>query len=413
MARRQWGSSRCGRERPLLLLGCAPRQTRRAPSAARLTPPSPILLAPSPPPPPFPPPSPPSPPPLQALEDAGYTLTSSDILRHNLVVFRNGEGALGVLPPLLDVVPEARANLAVYHLRGGRLADAAALVEDMVPSCAAEHLLKAAVAASLGQLVLLGRWSGAPGAAVSAAAACLKGAHPKEVLKAARGHFEAVGTSASEKDTIPGRQAMALSYFIRHQFEDCLLYLGSIKQYLPEAGDFLWNYGVALAARGRYAEAEEALLAVRSGALAGDPLLGVWLARCHCMCRRARAAWELYLRRSEGEGGGGSGAALALLLRTIAVDAYATGQFFYSALAYDALEKLEPGDGEVWAGKLGACAGVLQAVAAGAEAKESLREVYSLLQMSMAAAAPGGLVHRQADALTKAMQRWAQAQKEG
>ena len=231
----------------------------------------------------------------------------------------------------------------------------------------------------------------------------------------AKAYFESVGSNPSEKDTIPGRNAMALCYFIKRQFEDCLLYLGSIRQYLPEAGDFQWNYGVALAARGRYAEAEESLLAVRSAALTADPLYCVWLARCHCMCRRARAAWELYLRRSEGEGaGGGSAASLTLLLRTIAVDCYATGQFFYSALAYDALERLEPGDGEMWAGKLGACAGVLQAVAAGSEARESLREVYSLLQMSMAGAQPGGLVHRQADALAKAMQRWAaQAQKDG
>ena len=30
----------------------------------------------------------------------------NDLVRHNLVVFRNGENALQVLPPLLDVIPE-------------------------------------------------------------------------------------------------------------------------------------------------------------------------------------------------------------------------------------------------------------------------------------------------------------------
>ena len=154
------------------------------------------------------------------------------------------------------------------------------------------------------------------------------------------------------------------------------------------------------------------LLQVRSPALTSDPIFAVWLARAHCMCQHPRAAWELYLKRRESsEGSGGAGA--TLLLRTIAVDCYTTGQFFYSALAYDTLEKMEPGEGELWAGKLGACAGVLQAVAGGVESKESLREVYALLQGSMAAAPPGGLVYRQADALTKAMQRWAQGQKEG
>jgi hypothetical protein len=33
------------------------------------------------------------------------------------VVFRGGEGALQVLPPLVDVIPEARLNLVIYYLR--------------------------------------------------------------------------------------------------------------------------------------------------------------------------------------------------------------------------------------------------------------------------------------------------------
>jgi len=35
------------------------------------------------------------------------------------VVFRSGQGALQVLPPLVDVIPEARLNLVIYHLRQG------------------------------------------------------------------------------------------------------------------------------------------------------------------------------------------------------------------------------------------------------------------------------------------------------
>jgi len=37
------------------------------------------------------------------------------------VIFRSGEGALQVLPQLVGVVPEARLNLAIYHLRHGKL----------------------------------------------------------------------------------------------------------------------------------------------------------------------------------------------------------------------------------------------------------------------------------------------------
>ena len=36
---------------------------------------------------------------------------ANDLIKHNLVVFRGGEGALQVLPPLVDVIPEARLNL--------------------------------------------------------------------------------------------------------------------------------------------------------------------------------------------------------------------------------------------------------------------------------------------------------------
>uniref|UniRef100_G3Q6J4 Intraflagellar transport protein 56 n=1 Tax=Gasterosteus aculeatus TaxID=69293 RepID=G3Q6J4_GASAC len=44
---------------------------------------------------------------------------AKELIRHNLVVFRGGEGALQVLPPLIDVIPEARLNLVIYYLRQG------------------------------------------------------------------------------------------------------------------------------------------------------------------------------------------------------------------------------------------------------------------------------------------------------
>lgn len=37
------------------------------------------------------------------------------------VVFQNGESALQVLPPLVDVIPEARLNLVIYYLKEGIL----------------------------------------------------------------------------------------------------------------------------------------------------------------------------------------------------------------------------------------------------------------------------------------------------
>jgi hypothetical protein len=39
------------------------------------------------------------------------------------VVFRGGEGALQVLPSLVDVIPEARLNLVIYYLKQVRFVD--------------------------------------------------------------------------------------------------------------------------------------------------------------------------------------------------------------------------------------------------------------------------------------------------
>ena len=48
------------------------------------------------------------------------------------------------------------------------------------------------------------------------------------------------------------------------------------------------------------------------------------------------------------------------------------GHFLYAAKAFDVLERLD-GSPEHWEGKQGACIGVLQMVAAGKEAGETLR----------------------------------------
>ena len=48
---------------------------------------------------------------LKVLSDKGVNVQGNDLIRHNLVVFSNGEQALQVLPGLMDTVPEARLNL--------------------------------------------------------------------------------------------------------------------------------------------------------------------------------------------------------------------------------------------------------------------------------------------------------------
>ena len=73
------------------------------------------------------------------------------MLRHNLVVFRSGENALQVLPPLLDVIPEARLNLVIYYLKTDEVTEAYQLIKDMDCVLPKEYILKAVVHAVIGQ----------------------------------------------------------------------------------------------------------------------------------------------------------------------------------------------------------------------------------------------------------------------
>lgn len=149
-----------------------------------------------------------------------------ELIRHNLVVFRNGELAYQILPSLVDVVPEARLNLAIYHLKQNDTENAYKLMKDVKPAVPNEYILKGVTNAAYGQLEK-----------------DFNGLTSAEYLKKAQQYFQIVGTSASECDTIPGRQCMASCYFLMKQFDDVLLYLSSIKSYFYNDDTFNFNYG--------------------------------------------------------------------------------------------------------------------------------------------------------------------------
>lgn len=73
------------------------------------------------------------------------------MIKHNLVVFREGEGALQVLPSLVDILPEARLNLVVYYLKQGENEEAYELIKDLEPAIPQEYILKAIVNVVFGQ----------------------------------------------------------------------------------------------------------------------------------------------------------------------------------------------------------------------------------------------------------------------
>lgn len=76
------------------------------------------------------------------------------------------------------------------------------MVSKIDPSTPQEYIIKAVTCACLGQEISY-----------------------EDLIQQAQQLFQLVGSSASECDTIPGRQSMASFYFLNKQFEDALIYL--------------------------------------------------------------------------------------------------------------------------------------------------------------------------------------------
>jgi intraflagellar transport protein 56 len=292
----------------------------------------------------------------------------SDLIRHNLVVFRTGENALQILPPLVDIIPEAKLNLIIYYLRHNEVQEAFNLIKDIEPSTPQEYILKGVVHAAIGQT-----------------------SDSKEHLKLAQNFFQLVGASASECDTIPGRMCMASCFFLLKQFEDVLIYLNSIKTYCLNDSTFNYDYGLTLGSCEQYKEAEEALLLVTDELIRSEYVYLSWLARCFIMNGKPREAWELYLKMES------STDSFSMLL-LIGNECYKVGSFYFAAKAFDVLERLDPSP-EYWEGKRGACCGIFQAIVAKREKKELLRDVVIMLRSNQASP--------QAELIVRIMRKWA------
>ncbi|CAH1112190.1 unnamed protein product, partial [Psylliodes chrysocephalus] len=294
-----------------------------------------------------------------------------DLLKHNLVVFRDGEGAMQVFPSLVDVVPEARLNLVIHYLRNNDTKEAFELIKDLQPAVPQEYILKGVVNAALGQEL-----------------------NSLEHIKVAEECFHLVGSSTSECDTIHGRQCMAAAFFLANQFEEVLVYLTSIKSYLHSDDTFNFNFAQAKAACNQFKEAEEIFLVIKDPRIKNDYVYISNLARCFVMNKKPQLAWELYGKMENTSEGFN-------LLLLIANDCYKMGEFWYAAKAFDMLDRIEPNP-EFWEGKRGSIVGVFQGVIAKKFPVDMLGDILQLLRSSTS---------NQADQIANVIRRWAKDQR--
>jgi intraflagellar transport protein 56 len=280
-------------------------------------------------------------------------IEDSDLLRHNMAVFDNDESSnsnkLKVFSSLIDVIPEAKLNLIIYYLRNEQTNQAYNLIKDIQPNNTIEYILKAVVHCMLGQ----------------------QGDKNQEHIKKAQTYFQSIGASASECDTIEGRQCMASCFRLNGIYNDEIIYLESIEPYMKDDDDFNWNYGISLGACQKYKEAEQVLSRVKKEKYKNDNVYLSWIARCYIMNGKPELAWNLYISIE-------NHLIAVYILNFIAHEFYRMGQFYFSYKAFLFLEKFSPSP-ENSSGKLSSAIGVFYQLIAGKIGSERLQEVIQYL----------------------------------
>ncbi|ETV69161.1 hypothetical protein H257_15116 [Aphanomyces astaci] len=286
------------------------------------------------------------------------------LVEHNVVVFRQGDVGLRLWPPLLGTVPEAKLNLALFHIKHDTFEKAFDLLDTFEPAQPIAYILKA----------IVHMWMGQQQVETNQAHHNIT-TPTNEHLFLSEKFFETVGAAPSECDTIRGRQAMASMYMLRNEFDTALVYLKSIAMYHVHDDAFNWNYGVALAATGMYSEGESVLCQVQHPSWRQHFIYVAWLSRCHIRSiSQSHLAWDVYLNVRN--------AANALkLLKLIANEYYLMADYYFAAKAFDVLERVDP-DPEFWEAKRGACVGYFHKAVSGKCDTTKLVEVLNMLEAS-------------------------------
>ncbi len=251
---------------------------------------------------------------LEKKYEGGNIYEDNDLLRHNLSVIRNGENALKIFPPLMELYPEAKLNLVIHYLRQGETDQAFKMIHDLEPVSPKEYILKGVVLALYGQK-----------------------RNSQENIEKAQQMFQLIGTSATECDTVSGRQCIASYLFLKKQFEDVIIYLKTIAEFMGTDDDFNWNYGIALASINKFKDAEEVLSKVQNETYRAEYIFNAWLAKCYIMNEKPELAWNLYLEMDTSND-------TLNLLQLIGNETFKMNQYYYSLKAFDILERLDNDD---------------------------------------------------------------------
>lgn len=281
-------------------------------------------------------------------------LEENELLKHNMAVFDNEDNPnkLRIFSSLMEVIPEAKLNLIIYYLRSDQIASAYNLIKDIQPTQNREYILKATTHCLLGQ----------------------QSDKNAEHIKKAMTYFQSIGASASECDTIEGRICMAACFRLNKLYNDELLYLESIENFMKDDDDFNWNYGISLAVCQKYKEAEEVLLRIKKEKYKNEITYLYWISRVYIMNGKPDYAWNLYISIENH--------LIALsMLNFITNEFYRMGHFYYALKAFVFMEKFSPSQ-EILNGKTASAIGVFYQLIAGKIGSERLIEVIQYLSQS-------------------------------
>lgn len=224
--------------------------------------------------------------------------------------------------------------MVISCLKNDEVEEAFKLVKDLDPTNPREYIIKAVAYLMYGQKK-----------------------DSRDHLKTAQQLFQLVGASATECDTIPGRQCMASCFFLLKQFDDVMVYLNSIKSYFETDDDFHWNFAITCASTGDYKEAEKSFLSIRNEKYKSEECYIKWLIRTYIMNGKPKNAWDIYLSTETSSDSFN-------VLQLIGNDCYKMGHFYYSVKAFEALEKID-GEGDYEDALRGSVVGVFQMAIAG------------------------------------------------